>query len=53
VDDGTGCSAVLPDFAGSTRTTEQAADSMALLSLAAVIDSPGNTLAAGEQNKCL
>jgi hypothetical protein len=46
LDDNSGCRIVLPDYAGSANTEEQAADSLALLSLAAVIDTPCNTLAA-------
>jgi hypothetical protein len=53
VDDDTGCLAVLPDNAGTVHTSEQAAGSLALLSLAAVIGTPGNTLAAREQGKYL
>jgi hypothetical protein len=50
VDNDTGCSVVLSDYAGSIYTADKTAGTMALLSLASVIDSPGNTLAAGEQN---
>jgi hypothetical protein len=50
VDDNTSCYAVLPDYADSANTAKQAADSLALLSLAAVIDKVGNTLAAREQD---
>jgi hypothetical protein len=53
VDDVTGCSVVLPDYAGSAYIARQAAYSMALVPLAAVIDMSCNTLAAGEQDKYL
>jgi len=53
VDDDTGCSAVLSYYAGSANISGQAARSLALLSLAAVIDTSGNTLAAREQNQYL
>ena len=48
VDDDTSCSTVLPDYAASVYIAGQAADSLALLSMAAVIDTSGNTLVAGK-----
>jgi hypothetical protein len=51
VDDNTGCCFVLPDYDGSTYTTDQTADTMALLSLVAIVDTPNNTVASREQNK--